>query len=99
MPIFELTPIDLTSHHWRASTYNKRVLIRSKNQERARVIAKLTFSIATPRDTSQPIAFDPWDQEDLVACHKVEDSGYEEDGDEAILEPADYNDEFLRTQT
>ena len=88
MPIWRLDPIDTTSAHWDASAYRSRVIARAADENRARTLAKLAFGIAVTRHhPGQDTIYPPWGQEELVACVRVDDSKYPDDGPEGILEP------------
>ena len=39
MPLWQLLPIDSTSDHWRASTYQGEVLVRAASEAEARATA------------------------------------------------------------
>ena len=88
MPIWQLDPIDPNSPHWKASTHIGSVIARAPDEKRARNLCKLAFSIATERaHPGQDVLFPPWGQEQVVSCHRLEDSEYEDDGPDTIFEP------------
>ncbi len=96
MPIWQLDPIDSTDQNWRASTYSGRVIVRAPVEKRARQIATLAFGIATERIPGTDPLFPPWKHGDLVECQKIEAGPHQEEGPEAILEPAQYDHEWRR---
>ena len=91
MAIWQLDPIDPKDHNWRASTYSRRVIVRAPTEERARQIATLAFRIVPNYIPGMEELLSPWDYESLVECQKIEPGSYQEDGAEAILEPAEYD--------
>ncbi len=96
MAIWQLDPIDPTDHIWRASTYSRRVIVRAPTEERARHIALLAFRKAAEHIPRMEVPVTPWDYEHLVECQKIEGGSYQEEGAEAILEPAEYDHEWRR---
>jgi hypothetical protein len=87
MPIWELTPVDETSDHWRASTYKGHVIVRAKDEDEARELANLNFVIATKRVPGGNTLYSPWKQSTIVSCRSVENSNYEEKGATGVLYP------------
>ena len=96
MKIWELQPIDLSHHNWRASTYSGSVIIRAPDKERARRIAMLAFGIATERKLGEEVVFSPWGDDTVVGIQEKTGSGYPDNGPEAILDPAEYDHEWQR---
>ncbi len=96
MAIWQLDPIDPTDHDWRASTYSRRVIVRAPTEERARHIATLAFGITPQHIPGMEVPLIPWDYRNLVECQKIEAGPYQEEGAEAILEPAEYDHEWKR---
>jgi hypothetical protein len=87
MPIYRLTPSDLTSPLWTASNYAGIAVIRAPTERDARQAAMQGFGRAVP---GMPWHANPWRQLALVVCEVLVDSGYPETGPTAILEPAGY---------
>lgn len=96
MPIWRLTPIDLTEPHWEASVYRAPVTVRADSEERARQIADLALSIAVSVRPGEGPRFSPWTHRFLVECRKVDDPAVVGEGPEAILDPADYDEDWRR---
>ena len=95
--IWKLTPLDLESHNWRASTYKGQVIIRAATEDRARRIASMAFGIAVKRVLGETTAINPWGR--IIgesSCERLVDSAYPEDGPDEILDPAEYNHEWQR---
>ena len=88
MKTWKLTPIDPSLPNWEHSTWGSAVIVRADSDERAREIAALAFGIWAENVHLGT----PWHYEQLVAAEQGED----QDGDEAILEPADYDHEWRR---
>lgn len=94
MKVWELLPIDPTNENWAASTYNRSVVVRADNEDRAREIAKLEFRTAASKLGAVP--YPPWQHPDLVECCELTDGSFDAEGDEAILDPADHDLEWRR---
>ena len=98
MKIFKLQPYTdtLDSEHWQASTFKGPVTIRTTNENRARQIASLAFGIAVERrGLSQPTPVIPWSKPiGLAECIELDDSSYSMDGEEEILDPKEFNNEW-----
>jgi hypothetical protein len=87
MPIWQLEPIDISSQHWSASTYNGTVIVRAGTEKDARRLAASTFGCAAPVNVGHPIAAVPWDNSQVVSCSPLKQSSYPENGADEILEP------------
>jgi hypothetical protein len=88
MPIWRLTPLDLTSPCWAASQYAGVAIIRAATEREARQAAMQAFGREVP---DIPWHANPWRQLVLVACARLDASGYPETGPPAILEPQGYS--------
>lgn len=95
LKIYKLEPYadTLDSLHWQASTYQGPVTIRAATEDRARMIAMQAFGIAVEVTApGQETAVNPWCRPiGLVDCREMESDN---DNEEAILDPADYDDEW-----
>jgi hypothetical protein len=87
MAIWKLTPTEKASDCWGRSTYKGPVIVRAPSEQQARLEAKRKFDIFAKRVPGGDTLFNPWDQPDLVSCHRVENSHYPEDGPVEVLEP------------
>ncbi len=94
MSIWKLEPTDLDSHHWAASTYKRPVVIRAADEKAARGIASRAFWIGTSKPPGKEVSSIPWRQVRLTPCTKLEGSDFSEEGPDAILEPAEYDNEW-----
>ena len=94
MPIWELEPVDFDDHNWAASTYKDRAVIRAPAEDRASEFATLAFTIATRVVPGQNVKVCPWGYPDLVRCSRLDDSGPDENGPDAILDLAHYDHEW-----
>lgn len=68
MPLFELTPVDLSHHDWQASTHKNRCRIHAPDEESAKVWANAEFDIAAPRSAGGDIALPPWPNPERTVC-------------------------------
>ena len=85
MPLWHLLPLDRTSDHWHASTYQGEVIVRAASEAQARSTAATAFSRAYPRTPGGPMLFSPWGQTSLVGCQRVE--GFPDHGLAAVVSP------------
>lgn len=94
MKIWELLPIDPSNDNWAASTYAGSVVVRAENEDRAREIASLAFDTAATKPANGTVRYPPWRHPELVDCRELTDGSFDEDGDEAILDPPEYDVEW-----
>nr|WP_321513119.1 hypothetical protein [uncultured Pseudodesulfovibrio sp.] len=87
MPIYELTPIDLSDPDWKASTHHAPCVVRADNERNARLAATLAFFVATGREPGAKLHANPWNQKDKVEAHLVTEHGFREDGPQIVLAP------------
>ena len=88
MPIWRLTPHQLTSPCWAASQHTGMAIIRAATEREAREAAMQAFGRDVP---DIPWHANPWRQLALVTCEPLHASGYPETGPPAILEPPGYS--------
>jgi hypothetical protein len=88
MPIFELTPIDLSDPDWRCSDHRGPCVVRADDEENARLAATLAFHTAAKRESGAPTPINSWNQEDMGEAHLVSEHGFAEDGPQTVLAPA-----------
>ena len=97
MKIYKLTPLDLSNHHWKASIFRGEIIIRAENEDRARTIATNALWIATPAISGALTLYNPWERlGGLSECCKLLGSDFNEDGEEAILSPSEYDANWRR---
>jgi hypothetical protein len=87
MPFWQLLPLDSTSDHWRASTYQGEVIVRAASEAEARSTATATFFTAYARTPGDTMLFSPWGQASLVGCQRVEPVPYDDQGPAAVVYP------------
>lgn len=85
MSIWKLEPQQADSPHWQASTYQGPVTVRAASEQEARHLAAQHFAKGGGR--AEDTLLNPWSQEPLVLCMRVQESGYGEEGKDEILEP------------
>ncbi len=88
MRIWQLQPLDIRVHDWRASTYLGDVIVRAENEEDARHLAADAFGIVPEKVPGQETPVNPWLYPWLVEAEVLEESDYDPDGDEEILYPS-----------
>ena len=88
MPIWTLEPLDGEDPNWEASTYKGRVIVRAKNERKARFLAAKAFGIAPHATRNQPLQITPWHYSGSVSCRqRLASSEYSEKGEDDILGP------------
>jgi hypothetical protein len=88
MPIWELSPTDQKSDDWRSSKHRERVVVRAPTVDKARDLVSSKFHDMSKRAPGGDTPLNPWRQPDLVTCKRLNDSAYDENGPDEILEPA-----------
>ena len=86
MAIWKLEPTEISSPDWEASAYTKKVFVRAKSEKNAREIVSGAFLNATGVKKWEKIAINPW-QSSLVSAVTVQDSNYQDKGNEEIVGP------------
>lgn len=88
MPVWKLTPIDLTDPNWEASSHRGAAVVRAPNEGVARKAAAEAFNVATrfpPRDGAK---FPPWLSPVLVRAEETREERYERKGPTEVLDPS-----------
>lgn len=94
MPIWKLTPSNITSPHWNCSTYKDPITVRAPSEDEARQRATLVFGIGRMAVLGDDSPLPPWELSDLATCSRVDNSGFDETGATAVLSPPHYDDEI-----
>ncbi len=89
MPIWKLTPTDITSPHWNNSTYKGEIIVRAPSEDEARMQATLVFTVASKHEIGADSPQQPWQMSELATCSRVDNSGFDETGATAVLSPPD----------
>lgn len=90
MPIYELTPQNLSEPDWEASVYQGRAVVRARDESMARMKANTAFGIAVEvKSRFQQIVTMPWTNGSLVSCQELTEPKYPSDGPEGVLYPED----------
>lgn len=87
MKIWQLTPIDTTANDWRVSLHKERVIVRAESEDQARATATAQLKTGSEKIPRAPTPHSPWDSPTLVRCERLENSGYDENGPAAVLDP------------
>ena len=87
MPIWKLEPVDPDEHHWRASRYKGWVIVRAPDEVKARSLANRAFDGFVQVTPGAETPLMPWMQDRITTCARVDESEYDEEGEEAILAP------------
>ncbi len=87
MPVWRLTPIDLSDPNWQASSHRAAAVVRAPHETAAREAAADAFDVATDFPPRGGAPFPPWRSAALVKAERIEDPRYEEQGPTEILDP------------
>lgn len=88
VPIYELLPRNDSDPSWKTADYRARVVVRADSLERAREVADGNYSKGAALPPGTQTLLSPWRYGDIVECRELANSGFPEDGNEEILEPA-----------
>jgi hypothetical protein len=94
MPIWKLSPIDLTDPSWEASDHTGAAVIRAPDEKTARAAASVAFAHATVVVPGRRTIIPPWKYAGLVSAERLTDTRWPEEGEIEILDPADANDDI-----
>jgi hypothetical protein len=72
MPLWKLTPVDLSDCHWEASTYKGEVIVREADERAARRRAHRAYLLRAVRVRAGVPKFSPWPDSSLVICTRVD---------------------------
>jgi hypothetical protein len=90
MPVWKLIPIDLNHRYWKASLYQKEVVVRARSVKKAREIASLRFLTAKKKTIlGEETPGDPWAEPTLVSAVEIKGENYPDTGEEEIVGPAE----------
>jgi hypothetical protein len=88
MPIWKLTPIDLSDPNWEASSHRGATVVRAPSEAAARKVAAAAFDVPTHFPARGGAKFPPWHSPSLVKAEEIEDPRYEEKGPSEVLDPS-----------
>jgi len=88
MPIWKLTPLDLTDPNWIASSHRGFAVVRAPDEAAARAAAENAFGVETRFKPGGGVRFPPWARSSLVKAEMIEDHRYDPHGPTAVLEPS-----------
>lgn len=88
MPIWKLSPIDLSDPNWEASSHRGVVIVRAKHEEDARDLAQEAFGVRTGFPPGRRIVAPPWKRVELVKAERIDDPRYDSEGPDEILSPS-----------
>jgi hypothetical protein len=87
MPVWKLTPIDLSDPNWEASSHRGAAVVRAPDEDAARAAAGKAFDLPTRFPPRGGAKFPPWHSRALVEARRIEDPRYEAEGPIEILDP------------
>lgn len=88
MPLWKLTPIDMTDRNWAASTFKDEIVVRAADESSARRLAARAFGIATRHLPGEEVRIVPWDYGGFVTAVQVgATEEYAEEGPDEIVFP------------
>jgi hypothetical protein len=88
MPLFKLSPVDLTDPNWEASSHRAAAIVRARDENAARGIAAEAFDVRTGFRPGHGLRVPPWRRHELVHVEKIKDARWEVDGPDEVLYPS-----------
>ena len=87
MPLWKLTPTDLTDRNWETSSHTGEVIVRARNEKRAREIVASAYVVEDDILAEGEPLYSPWENIHLVTCVRFETKDFPLHGTESILLP------------
>ena len=87
MPIWKLTPIDLTDSNWLASSHRDLAIIRAPDETTARTVAEKAFALPLHFTPGSGVRVPPWMRPSLVKAEMIEDRRFDPAGPPEVLMP------------
>ena len=87
MSIWIIEALDPDDDCWKGFSHTGPVKVRASDDQGARNVAEVKFG---PKFGPPPGEFhgnSPWQNHSHSSCNRLKNSGYEEDGDDELLEP------------
>lgn len=88
MPIWKLTPLDLSDPNWISSSHRGVAIVRAPDETAARAAAEKAFGVQTRFKPGAGVHFPPWTRPALVKAEMIEDRRYDSHGPTAVIEPS-----------
>ena len=74
MPLFRLSPVDLSDPNWEASSHRAAAIVRARDESAARTIAAEAFDVKTGFRPRHGLVVPPWRRPELVHVEQIEDA-------------------------
>jgi osmotically-inducible protein OsmY len=87
MPIWQLSPVDLSDPNWEASSHRGTAIVRAPDEKTARETAQSAFGVATTFK-HHPRLIAPWTRAKLVHASHIEDQRFDPEGPSGVLVPS-----------
>lgn len=87
MPIWRLSPINLSDPNWEASSHRGAAVVRAASEEAARDMAQNAFGVKT-RFQHTGAAVTPWKRAELVRAEPIQDDRFDPKGPAGVLLPS-----------
>ena len=88
MPLFKLSPADLSDPNWQASSHRAAAIVRARDESAARAIAAKAFDVSIGFQPGRGVRVPPWRREKLVHVERIEDPRWEAEGPDEVLYPS-----------
>ena len=88
MPIWKLTPLDLSDPNWQARCHQGIAVVRARDEADARATAAKAFDAKMRFRPGKGQRFPPWKRARLVRVERIDDKRYEAQRPAAVLEPS-----------
>lgn len=89
MPVWRLTPVNLTDPDWSGSSWKAPVIVRAPSEKDARRMAKRRFLTSPRKLNGRHPAANPWKQPVLVLAEQIHNPRWPVEGPAGVLVPAD----------
>jgi len=87
MPVWQLSPVDLSDPNWEASSHRGMAIVRAPDEKTARKVAQSAFGVTT-RLKHHPRLIAPWTRAKLVHASHIEDRRFDSEGPSSVLVPS-----------
>ena len=87
MPLWKLTPNDLTDRNWEANSHTGEVIVRAHSEKRAREIAAKAYEAEDNSVPGGEPLYSLWQNIHLVTCLRLESTDLPLHGAEGLVVP------------
>lgn len=88
MPVWRLSPVDLSDPCWEASSHRGPAVVRAPGEDLARDTAEKAFAAKSRFVPGQGLRVPPWKRPELVRCELIDHPFHAAEGPTEVLEPS-----------